>query len=71
MRLTLINLFRHTPNGHLFRGKERLVKKVTRRGMDNLIREFEQQEENMLYLRHPYLTVVSYCYYKYQVFYSF
>lgn len=59
MRLTLINLFKKTVPGHIFRGKKRLVREVTPRAMNHQIREYEMQEENMLYLRHPYITLVS------------
>ncbi|CAO1391505.1 unnamed protein product [Diamesa hyperborea] len=57
MQLTLINFFKRTVPGHIFRGKKRLVKQVSRRSMDTMIREFELQEKNMLLLRNPYLSV--------------
>lgn len=60
MRLTLINLFKDTVPGHIFRGKRRLVKPVSRKAMETLQREYEREEKVMLLLRHPYLTVVSY-----------
>ena len=59
MRLTLVNLFKKTVPGHLFRGKKRLVEKVTRKSMNQLINEFEVQEKNMLFLKFPYITLVS------------
>jgi len=59
MRLTLINMFKKTVPGHIFRGKRRLVKPVSQRAMDTLTREYERQEQVMLLLRHPYLTLVS------------
>lgn len=59
MRLTFINLFKNTVPGHIFRGKKRLVKPVSRKAMETLQREYELQEKTMLLLRHPYLTVVS------------
>lgn len=59
MRLTLINLFKDTVPGHIFRGKRRLVKPVSRKAMETLQREYEREEKVMLLLRHPYLTVVS------------
>ena len=59
MQLTLINFFKRTVPGHIFRGKKRLVKQVSRRSMDTMIREFELQEKNMLLLRNPYLSLVS------------
>lgn len=46
------------PNGHIFRGKDRLVKKVTPDAVQKLRNEFEIEEKNMFYLRHPYLTLV-------------
>ncbi|CAB3220617.1 unnamed protein product [Arctia plantaginis] len=57
MKLTLI-LFRRNrlPNGHLFRGKDRLVKKVEPKHLRQLKRDFEVEEKNMFYLRFPYLT---------------
>ncbi|XP_016939037.1 large ribosomal subunit protein mL63 [Drosophila suzukii] len=57
MRLTLINMFKKTVPGHIFRGKRRLVKPVSQRAMDTLTREYERQEQVMLLLRHPYLTL--------------
>lgn len=59
MRLTLINLFKKTVPGHIFRGKKRLVKEVTAQAMNQQMRDYQIQEENMLYLRHPYITLVS------------
>jgi len=56
MNLTLVNLFKNTVPGHIFRGKRRLVKKVTLKSMNQLINEYELQEKNMLYLRFPYIT---------------
>ncbi|EDW62722.1 large ribosomal subunit protein mL63 [Drosophila virilis] len=57
MQLTLINLFKKTVPGHIFRGKRRLVKPVSKRAMDTLTREYERQEHIMFLLRHPYLTL--------------
>lgn len=59
MKLTLI-LFRRNrlPNGSLFRGKDRLVKKVEPVHLRRLQEDFAVEEKNMLYLRHPYLTEV-------------
>lgn len=56
MRLSLVLFFKRTVPGHIFRGKRRLVKPVSKRAMNTLIEEYEQQEANMLLLRHPYLT---------------
>lgn len=59
MRLTLINLFKKTVPGNIFKGKRRLVEQVTRKSMKQLITEYELQEKNMLYLRFPYISLVS------------
>lgn len=58
MRLSLVCLFKKTVNGHIFRGKDRLVKRVSKKAMDTLVKEYERQEANMLLLRHPYLSPV-------------
>lgn len=58
MQLTLINFFKKTVPGHIFRGKRRLVKPVSKKAMDTLTREYERQEQVMLLLRNPYLTLV-------------
>ncbi|VVC89860.1 unnamed protein product [Leptidea sinapis] len=57
MKLTTI-LFRRNllPNGHLFRGKDRLVKRVEPKHLRWLQRDMETEEQNMFYLRHPYLS---------------
>ncbi|KAF2898465.1 hypothetical protein ILUMI_07712 [Ignelater luminosus] len=51
-------LFRrkHMPNGHIYRGKDRIVKPVTKEDLAKLRLDFEIEERNMFYLRHPYLT---------------
>lgn len=59
MRLTLINLFKRTVPGHIFRGKRRLVKRVGLETMNTMIKGYEIEEENMKYLRNPYITLVS------------
>lgn len=59
MRLTLINLFKDTVPGHIFRGKRRLIKPVSLKAMETLRHDYERQEKIMLLLRHPYLSVVS------------
>lgn len=58
MQLTLINFFKSTVPGHIFRGKRRFVKPVSKRAMETLTREYERQEQIMFLLRHPYLTLV-------------
>ncbi|PZC83589.1 uncharacterized protein LOC110370832 [Helicoverpa armigera] len=57
MKLTLV-LFRRNrlPNGHLFRGKDRLVKRVEPKHLRRLKEDFAVEEQNMFYLRFPYLT---------------
>ncbi|XP_034827671.1 large ribosomal subunit protein mL63 [Maniola hyperantus] len=57
MKLTLC-LFRRNrlPNGHIFRGKDRLVRKVEPKHLRKLEQNFAIEEQNMFYLRHPYLT---------------
>lgn len=59
MRLSVVNFFKKSVNGHIFRGKHRLVKRVTPRSTASLIREYEQTEANMKLLLYPYLTRVS------------
>ncbi|KAF6205283.1 hypothetical protein GE061_019452 [Apolygus lucorum] len=56
MRLTWPLFLYKRPKGHLFRGKYRFVKRVTKGAMESLKCEYEQEEQNMFYLRHPYLT---------------
>ncbi|CAK1541535.1 unnamed protein product [Leptosia nina] len=57
MKISIV-LFRRNllPNGHIFRGKDRLVKRVEPRHLRQLERDLEIEENNMFYLRHPYLT---------------
>lgn len=59
MRLTAL-LFRKNrlPNGLLFRGKDRLVRRVEPVHMRSLVYDYQIEEKNMLLLRHPYLTKV-------------
>lgn len=59
MKLSSI-LFRRNllPNGHIFRGKDRLVKRVEPKHLRQLEQDFTVEEQNMFYLRHPYLTEV-------------
>lgn len=59
MRLTLILMRRNLmPNGNIFRGKDRLVKKVESKHLRKLASDFVIEEQNMFYLRYPYLTEV-------------
>lgn len=59
MKLSLV-LFRRNrlPNGHIFRGKDRLVKKVEPFHLRGIQQDFAIEEQNMFYLRFPYLTEV-------------
>lgn len=60
MRLALVLLRSKTnPNGHMFRGKHRKVKPVVIEDLQKLRNQFEIEERNMFFLRHPYLTTVS------------
>ncbi|XP_054276298.1 uncharacterized protein LOC128995338 [Macrosteles quadrilineatus] len=43
--------------GARFRGKTRMVKKVTPLAMNDLRNDYRLEEQNMLYLRHPFLTL--------------
>lgn len=59
MKLTLILLRRNRlPNGNIFRGKDRLVKKVEPMHLRTLRQDFAVEEQNMFYLRFPYLSEV-------------
>ncbi|XP_018564491.1 ribosomal protein 63, mitochondrial [Anoplophora glabripennis] len=51
-------LFRrkHMPNGHIYRGKNRLYREPQVEDVVKLRNRFEIEEENMFYLRHAYLT---------------
>ncbi|XP_011055034.1 PREDICTED: uncharacterized protein LOC105146453 isoform X2 [Acromyrmex echinatior] len=40
-----------------FRGKYRIVKKPSMHDLLKMKKDFEREEQNMLILRHPYLTV--------------
>ncbi|KAL0115386.1 hypothetical protein PUN28_010723 [Cardiocondyla obscurior] len=55
MRLGL-SLFAAFKLPHRFRGKYRLVKKPTIEDLTKMKHDFEREEQNMLILRHPYLT---------------
>ncbi|XP_001864944.2 LOW QUALITY PROTEIN: ribosomal protein 63, mitochondrial [Culex quinquefasciatus] len=55
MQLTLVQFFKKSVNGHIFRGKYRLVKRVTPRSVESLRRDYEQTERNMSLLLKPYL----------------
>jgi len=56
MKLSLVCWFKKSVNGHIFRGKYRLVKRVSKAAMETQIREYERQDAVMRLLRYPYLT---------------
>ncbi|KAG5886285.1 hypothetical protein JTB14_001504 [Gonioctena quinquepunctata] len=47
---------RNMPNGHIYRGKNKIVKEPTIDDIQRLKTQFEIEEQNMFYLRHAYLT---------------
>ncbi|MPC10904.1 ribosomal protein 63, mitochondrial-like isoform X2 [Portunus trituberculatus] len=57
MRLALVLLRKRMPNGHIYSGKNRLYPKVTGLDKADMRRRLEIEEQNMLILRHPYLTL--------------
>ncbi|KAL6426422.1 hypothetical protein ACFW04_009122 [Cataglyphis niger] len=58
MRLGLILLHIAKPKmPYRFRGKYRIVKKPSLHDLHKMKNNFEREEENMLILRHPYLTI--------------
>lgn len=59
MQLSLICWFKKTVPGHIFKGKYRLVKPVSKNAMETQIREYQRQDKIMHLLRYPYLTTVS------------
>ncbi|XP_071518536.1 large ribosomal subunit protein mL63 [Panulirus ornatus] len=56
MRLTL-SLLRRMPNGNIYGGKHRKIPKVTELETGNCTKRLQVEEQNMFYLRHPYLTL--------------
>lgn len=66
MRLTALLFFRKKlPRGHIFQGKHRIVKEVDKVSLRRLRHDYEREENNMLLLRHPYLTLEqSFCHMK-------
>ncbi|KAL0266964.1 UNVERIFIED_CONTAM: hypothetical protein PYX00_009362 [Menopon gallinae] len=63
MQLTavLCRWAKRLPRGHIWRGKYRLYKKVEPKHLLKLKTDFELEEKNMFYLRHPYIPIeVSY-----------
>ncbi|XP_069679446.1 large ribosomal subunit protein mL63 [Periplaneta americana] len=61
MRLALLLFSRKGPPGHIWRGKRKLLKEVTPLARNNLRNDYVREEENMFYLRHPYLTIEQSC----------
>ncbi|KAG5318478.1 RT63 protein, partial [Pseudoatta argentina] len=58
MRLGLALLANHINTiPYRFRGKYRKVKKPSMHDLLKMKKDFEREEQNMLILRHPYLTV--------------
>ncbi|KAL4711775.1 hypothetical protein ACJJTC_005944 [Scirpophaga incertulas] len=56
-------LFRRNllPNGHIHRGKDRLVRPVEPKDLRKIREDFAIEEQNMLYLRYPYLSEAESC----------
>lgn len=54
-------LFRrkHLPNGNIYRGKDRIVRKPSIKDLVTTKTNLQIEEKNMFYLRHPFLTIVS------------
>ncbi|XKL64920.1 hypothetical protein PGB90_005006 [Kerria lacca] len=48
------------PKGNMWRGKYRLVRKVTRADIQQTITALDIEEKNMFFLRHPYLKSEEY-----------
>lgn len=59
MRLFFALCRKKMPHGHIFRGKDRLVKPVELAHISKLQHDLEIEERNMFLLRHAYLTPVS------------
>jgi len=56
MQLSLVCWFKKTVPGHIFRGKYRLVKPVSKRAIETQVKEYQRQDKVMHLLRYPYLT---------------
>jgi len=56
MKLSLVCWFKKTVTGHIFKGKYRLVRPVSKKAMDSLVDEYKRQDKIMHLLRYPYLT---------------
>uniref|UniRef100_A0A1B6MRS8 Uncharacterized protein n=1 Tax=Graphocephala atropunctata TaxID=36148 RepID=A0A1B6MRS8_9HEMI len=57
MRLTSILFRGFKIPGARFKGKVRMVKRVTPIALNDLRNDFKIEEKNMLYLRYPFLTL--------------
>ncbi|XP_011497544.1 PREDICTED: ribosomal protein 63, mitochondrial [Ceratosolen solmsi marchali] len=57
MRLSALLYFGKKPHGIKYRGKYRVVREIKTSELRQLKAEYERTEKNMLYLRHPYLTI--------------
>ncbi|XP_076230931.1 uncharacterized protein LOC143177052 [Calliopsis andreniformis] len=57
MRITTILLYKVHNIPYRYRGKYRIEKKPTMKDIMQFKRDIEREEQNMLLLRHPYLTV--------------
>ncbi|XP_032663889.1 uncharacterized protein LOC116840796 [Odontomachus brunneus] len=55
--LVLLSAIKISRLPYRFRGKYRIVKKPTMHDLLKMKIDFEREEQNMLILRHPYLTV--------------
>ena len=49
---------KHMPNGHIYRGKDRLYREVTPLHLSQLRKGLAIEEHNMYLLTRPYLTTV-------------
>lgn len=56
MRITSILLYKVHNIPYRFRGKHRIEKKPTLKDIVQFKKDLEREEQNMLLLRHPYLT---------------
>lgn len=61
MRLGIVlrHIKRRIVNGHMHRGKDRLIKPVFPEDVQKMKNNLKIEEQNMFYLRHAYLTPVS------------
>ncbi|KAK3912075.1 Ribosomal protein 63, mitochondrial [Frankliniella fusca] len=56
MRLSIVNLFKKMPNGNIFIGKYKILPKFRYWMRRELLDDIKREEQNMLYLRHHYLS---------------